>query len=226
MLTKILVGICVISTVWGQSCVDDYIIGKTSNVLFRNCDTPAAGDEWPIKVEKVTLGNALFHLKQKKSWFFVGEPVQICIEGKFTVDLENGLPNPLQNVVHGDVALIGELGVKAPFCDIPKDSCSGMKTQSCNDGTPISAGDSFCFCSGIGEVPVSPDVDAEVYWKILKIPGSSPPTTCEIEWNVNNLKNIQNKSTLMCIQLPTKVKNQKPRVFQSEKSEIQDLLNG
>jgi hypothetical protein len=52
------------------------------------------------------------------------------------------------------------------------------------------------------------------------------PTTCEIEWNVNNLKNIQNKSTLMCIQLPTKVKNQKPRVFQSEKSEIQDLLNG
>ena len=51
-------------------------------------------------------------LKQKKSWFFVGEPVQICIEGQFTVDLNDGLPNPLQNVVHGDVALIGELGVK------------------------------------------------------------------------------------------------------------------
>ena len=61
---------------------------------------------------RVTLGNALFHLKQKKSWFFVGEPVQICIEGQFTVDLNDGLPNPLQNVVHGDVALIGELGVK------------------------------------------------------------------------------------------------------------------
>ena len=40
MLTNILVGICVISTVWGQSCVDDYIIGKPSRVLFRNCDTP------------------------------------------------------------------------------------------------------------------------------------------------------------------------------------------
>ena len=69
-------------------------------------------------------------------------------------------------------------------------------------------------------------VDAEVYWKILKIPGSSPPTSCEVEWNVNNLKNIQNKSTLMCIQLPTKVKNDKPRVFKSEKSAIQGLLNG
>merc|ERR1712156_586067 len=201
MLTKILVGICLISTVWGQSCVEDYIIGKASRVLFRNCDTPEAGDEWPIKVEKVTLGNSLFHLKQKKSWFFVGAPVQ--------------------NVVHGDVALIGELGVKAPFCDIPKDGCSGMKTQSCNDGTPIRKGDSFCFCSGIKEVPVSPDVDAEVYWKILKIPGSSPPTSCEVEWNVNNLKKNQNKSTLMCIQLPTKVKNDKPRVFKSEKSAIQ-----
>merc|ERR1712018_422361 len=106
----------------------------------------------------------------------------------------------------GDVALIGELGVKAPFCDIPKDGC--------------------CFCSGIKEVPVSPDVDAEVYWKILKIPGSSPPTSCEVEWNVNNLKNIQNKSTLMCIQLPTKVKNDKPRVCKAEKSAIQGLLNG
>ena len=132
-----------------------------------------------------------------------------------------------------------------------------MKTQSCNDGTPIRKGDSFCFCSGIKEVPVSPDVsndwrklpkilkgflakfeniflclfilikvDAEVYWKILKIPGSSPPTSCEIEWNVNNLKKNQNKSTLMCIQLPTKVKNDKPRVFKSEKSAIQGLLNG
>ena len=40
MLTKILVGICLISTVWGQSCVEDYIIGKASRVLFRNCDTP------------------------------------------------------------------------------------------------------------------------------------------------------------------------------------------
>ena len=69
-------------------------------------------------------------------------------------------------------------------------------------------------------------VDAEVYWKILKIPGSSPPTTCEVEWNVNTLMNIQNKSTLMCIQLPTKVKNSKPRVFKSEKTEIQRLLNG
>ena len=69
-------------------------------------------------------------------------------------------------------------------------------------------------------------VDAEVYWKLLKIPGSSPPTTCEVEWNVNTLKNIQNKSTLMCIQLPTKVKNDKPRVFKSEKSAIQGLLNG
>ena len=38
--------------------------------------------------------------------------MQICIEGQFTVDLNDGLPNPLQNVVHGDVALIGELGVK------------------------------------------------------------------------------------------------------------------
>ena len=131
-----------------------YIMNKQSTFLIFF----SAGDEWPIKVEKVTLGNSLFHLKQKKSWFFVGEPVQICIEGKYTVDLPDGLPNPLQNVVHGDVALIGELGVKAPFCDIPKDGCSGMKTQSCNDGTPIRKGDSFCFCSGIKEVPVSPDV--------------------------------------------------------------------
>ena len=30
----------------------------------------------------------------------------------------------------------------------------------------------------------------------------------------------------MCIQLPTKVKNDKPRVFKSEKSAIQGLLNG
>ena len=132
-----------------------YIMNKQSMYISNFF---SAGDEWPIKVEKVTLGNSLFHLKQKKSWFFVGEPVQICIEGKYTVDLPDGLPNPLQNVVHGDVALIGELGVKAPFCDIPKDGCSGMKTQSCNDGTPIRKGDSFCFCSGIKEVPVSPDV--------------------------------------------------------------------
>ena len=45
MLTNILVGICVISTVWGQSCVDDYIIGKPSRVLFRNCDTPTGKEK-------------------------------------------------------------------------------------------------------------------------------------------------------------------------------------
>ena len=53
MLTKILVGICLISTVWGQSCVEDYIIGKASRVLFRNCDTPEGKKKYFIMFENI-----------------------------------------------------------------------------------------------------------------------------------------------------------------------------
>ena len=41
MLTNILVTVSFISTVWGQACYQDYIIGRSSSVKFAQCPPPA-----------------------------------------------------------------------------------------------------------------------------------------------------------------------------------------
>ena len=58
-----------------------------------------------MEVQEIRLGNALFNTRLEKSMFFVGEPIQICMKGKFTQDLGD-LTN-LQNSVHGDVQACG-----------------------------------------------------------------------------------------------------------------------
>ena len=117
---------------------------------------------YPINIEEVTLGNALFHTKTNTSWLFVGQPVQICLRGTYTQDFPNGLSN-LQNSVHGDVNLLGDvIDVKVPFCDINTVGCPGLRSQTCGSG-PINAGDPFCFCSVLKEVPPSPDVSKFCY---------------------------------------------------------------
>ena len=66
-------------------------------------------------------------------------------------------------------------------------------------------------------------VDAEVFWKILSVSGNT--NTCEKEFDVNKLKS-QNKNTLLCLSLPSKVRNSPPKVFQSQKSAILQRLQG
>ena len=51
------------------------------------------GTPYAIHIDEVTLGNALFHTKTNTSWLFVGQPVQICLRGRFTRDFPNGLSN-------------------------------------------------------------------------------------------------------------------------------------
>ena len=110
-----------------------------------------------MDIEEIRLGNALFNTKLVKSMFFVGEPIQICMKGKFRRDVPGGL-NGLQASVHGDVQLVGDLvKVKYPFCDINRVGCPGLTQPGCGVGG-ITAGSEFCFCSQLTEVPTSPDV--------------------------------------------------------------------
>ena len=110
-----------------------------------------------MDIEEIRLGNALFNTKLVKSMFFVGEPIQICMKGKFRRDVPSGL-NGLQASVHGDVQLVGDLvKVKYPFCDINRVGCPGLTQPGCGVGG-ITAGSDFCFCSQLTEVPTSPDV--------------------------------------------------------------------
>ena len=116
------------------------------------------GQPYAINIDEVTLGNALFHTKTNTSWLFVGQPVQICLRGRFTKDFPNGLSN-LQNSVHGDVNLLGDiLEVKVPFCDIDTVGCPGVRSQTCDNNQAIRKNDEFCFCSALKNVPPSPDV--------------------------------------------------------------------
>lgn len=58
-----------------------------------------------MQVDEIKLGNTLFNTKEARSLFFVGEPIQICMKGKFREDVSD-----LQNLVssvHGDVQIIG-----------------------------------------------------------------------------------------------------------------------
>ena len=60
-------------------------------------------------------------------------------------------------------------------------------------------------------------VDANVFWKILSVPGKT--NLCEKEFDVNKLKR-DNKIPLVCLSLPSKVRNTPPRVFKSQKARI------
>ena len=132
------------------------------NLLHSSFIFKSGAGRYPINIEEVTLGNALFHTKTNTSWLFVGQPVQICLRGTYTQDFPNGLSN-LQNSVHGDVNLLGDvIDVKVPFCDINTVGCPGLRSQTCGSG-PINAGDPFCFCSVLKEVPPSPDVSKFCY---------------------------------------------------------------
>ena len=62
-----------------------------------------------MEVEEIKLGNALFNRNLKRSLFFVGEPIQICMRGKFRRNVPSGLQR-LQSSVHGDVKLVGDIG--------------------------------------------------------------------------------------------------------------------
>lgn len=109
-----------------------------------------------MDIKEIRLGNALFNTQLLKSMFYVGQPIQICMKGKFRRDVSGGLQS-LQNSVHGDVALVGELvKVKYPFCDIDTVGCNSAVQPTCN--APIRKGDDFCYCSVLKEVPTSPDV--------------------------------------------------------------------
>ena len=110
-----------------------------------------------MDIQEIVLGNALFNKNLVKSMFFVGEPIQICMKGRFRSDVPGGLAN-LQNSVHGDVQLVGELvKVKYPFCEIDKIGCNGLVSPTCSAGA-IKKNDEFCYCSVLKEVPTSPDV--------------------------------------------------------------------
>ena len=109
-----------------------------------------------MDIQEIRLGNALFNTKTLQSMFYVGEPIQICMKGKFRRDVPGGLAN-LQNSVHGDVQLVGDLvKVKYPFCDIDTVGCNSAVQPTC--GATIKKNDEFCYCSVLKEVPTSPDV--------------------------------------------------------------------
>ena len=123
-----------------------------------------------MDIEEIRLGNALFNTKLVKSMFFVGEPIQICMKGKFRRDVPGGL-NGLQASVHGDVQLVGDLvKVKYPFCDINRVGCPGL-TQPRRGVGGTTAGSDFCFCSQLTEVPTSPDVSTYKFVHNFEIRG-------------------------------------------------------
>ena len=109
-----------------------------------------------MDIQEIRLGNAHFNTRLERSMFYVGEPIQICMKGKFRRDVHQGLAN-LQNSVHGKVQVVGELlKIQYPFCDIDTNGCNGFVQPTC--GPAIKKNDEFCYCSVIKEVPTSPDV--------------------------------------------------------------------
>ena len=121
------------------------------------CYYTSSGNEYLMDVEEIRLGNALFNTKLLKSMFFVGEPIQICMRGKFRRDVPRGI-SKLQASVHGDVQVVGDLvKVKYPFCDIDREGCPGLTDPGCGSAE-VKKDDEFCFCSVLTEVPTSPDV--------------------------------------------------------------------
>ena len=115
--------------------------------------------QYPMDVQEIRLGNALFNTRLEKSMFFVGEPIQICMKGKFRQGLSSlSAGATLQNSVHGDVQVIGDLvKIKYPFCDIDTNACNGFRGPSCGQRS-VQQNQDFCFCSVLKEVPTSPDV--------------------------------------------------------------------
>ena len=118
------------------------------------------GGQWPMEVTEIRIGNALFNRNLGKSIFFVGEPVQVCMTGKFRQGFSAPLSN-LQNSVHGTV--LGGI-INREFCDIDTVGCNGFQSGvSCNAG-PVSANDNFCYCTYITEVEASPiDVSTTIF---------------------------------------------------------------
>jgi len=203
----------------GQTCFDDYLIVKQTIIRFDECAPPSSNNGIPylMEVDEIRLGNAIYNRNPaiRRSIFFVGEPVQICMKGRFRRSVPSGLKS-LQASVHGDVNLLGDaVKLKYPFCDIVRDGCPSMSYPKCEEEVVKDA--EFCFCSQLSEVPATFDVDADVYWKIL---AEAPnPTTCEKEFKVDKL--LENgKIPLACVLIPAKVKNSPPNFFQSQKSAI------
>ena len=105
-----------------------------------------------MEVTEVRIGNALFNRNLGKSIFFVGEPVQVCMTGRFRQGFSAPLSG-LQNSVHGTV--LGGV-INREFCDIDPVGCNGFQSGvSCNAGA-VRANDNFCFCTYITEVEASP----------------------------------------------------------------------
>ena len=105
-----------------------------------------------MEVTEIRIGNALFNRNLGKSIFFVGEPVQVCMTGRFRQGFSAPLSN-LQNSVHGTV--LGGI-INREFCDIDTVGCNGFQSGvSCNAGA-VKANDNFCYCTYITEVEASP----------------------------------------------------------------------
>ena len=103
-----------------------------------------------MEVTTIRVGNALYNTNLRKAIFFVGEPVQVCMTGRFRQGFSS-LSN-LQNSVHGTV--LGGI-INREFCDIDPIACNGFQSGAkCN--TQIGANDDFCFCTYITEVEASP----------------------------------------------------------------------
>lgn len=171
-----------------------------------------------MEVDEIRLGNALFNKRLVKSLFFVGEPIQICMKGRFRRNAPSNALKDLQSSVHGDVQLVGDLvKIKYPFCKIKKDGCLSMRPGFPQCEESVQAGQEFCFCTVLKEVPTSPDVDADVYWKILR--NEPNPETCEKEFDVDTLRK-EGKTPLACVLIPATVKNNPPNFFISRRAEI------
>lgn len=167
-----------------------------------------------MEVTEIRIGNALFNRNLGKSIFFVGEPVQVCMTGRFRQGFSAPLSN-LQNSVHGTV--LGGI-INREFCDIDTVGCNGFQSGvSCNAGA-VKANDNFCYCTYITEVEASPiDVDADVTWKILS--GASNPSQCEKTFKIEDLLKI-GRTPIACLKMDTKVKVNPPPFFTSRKSAI------
>ena len=119
-----------------------------------------------MEVTEIRIGNALFNRNLGKSIFFVGEPVQVCMTGRFRQGFSGPLSN-LQNSVHGTV--LGGI-INREFCDIDTVGCNGFQSGvSCNAGA-VKANDNFCYCTYITEVEASPiDVSCNLIKEKLEI---------------------------------------------------------
>ena len=104
-----------------------------------------------MRVTGIRIGNGLYNRNLRKTIIFVGEPVQVCMTGRFRQGFSAPLAN-LQNSVHVDIS--GR--ETSAICDTNTAGCDGFQNGAGCNGANVQANDEFCYCSYITKVKATP----------------------------------------------------------------------